>query len=259
MARKSEKYQDHRNQVQRFNMKVLNLLAITLSTAFLVACGGAGGGGTATVVSTSTFQLKTAYVNDLTQIRSGKPFTISGTINGVTVTGNGTVTSGSATAASFEGAPVLQQTSTASVSLIANGRSTPLTTTSTSYVDSNYMPKGVSSSTVGAGITITTYEIVTGAVNIPATARVYDTGSLITFDRYTTSAKTSYLGTTEYSFALQPDTAATALLKIISTDKDTLGAVTQTSTSTFRIDPNGAFTELSETAVDSTGTLTFTY
>ncbi len=71
--------------------------ALTLSL-ILTACGGGGGGGggggsTATVASTSTFQIKTAYVNDFTTA-SSVPFTASGTTSGTPFTGSGTVTTG---------------------------------------------------------------------------------------------------------------------------------------------------------------------
>jgi len=233
-------------------MKLQKLLVVAMSTAFLAACGGGGGGSSAPiapVTSTETFQVKTAYVSYFTDSRS-LPFTMSGTTSGVSVNGSGTVTQSGVTSGTFEGVAALQKVMTITASLVGNGVTIPFGATSTSYVDSNYTPKGISGSE---------YSVVTSAVNIPVTAKVNDTGIWSTSNRYTTSAKTTLLGTTEASFVLQPDTASTALLKIIQTDKNTSGTPKMISTVSFRMTPAGALTRLSETGVGGTTNLTITY
>ncbi len=77
--------------------------------------------------------------------------------------------------------------------------------------------------------------------------------------RYTNSTKTSLLGTQVLSFAIQPETSTTALLKLIEVEQDNAGNTTTTSTITFRLTPAGAMTRLSETAVSGATALTLTY
>ena len=105
-------------------------------------------------------------------------------------------------------------------------------------MDSNYIPKGSSSTNE--------YEVVTGSVNIPDTIRVNDTGIMYTTNRYTDSTKKSSLGTYVRSFVLQPDSASTALLKIIQTQQNTMGVVTSIVTSNYRMTPAGVITILSK-------------
>lgn len=226
-------------------------LALTLVFA-LSACGGGGGGGstsTAPVTSTETFQLRTAYVNYVTETRS-LPFKVTGTSSGYSVSGSGTATQGALTSATFESKAAQQKTTTVTGSITANGTTSPLSSSSTDYVDSNYNPLGE----IGSE-----YSVVNSGISIPTTARVNDTGILYTSNRYTSSSKTTLLGTSTVSYVLEPDTAATALFKVISTEKDTLNKQTSVSTVTFRITAAGALTRISETYVEGTTTLTLTY
>lgn len=229
----------------------LQLVCAACLTALIAACGGGGGsaGAPVPVTSTDIFQVKTAYVNYFNDSRS-LPFTISGTISGVSVSGSGTLTQSGVTAGSFEGLPVLQKVSTVTATVLVNG--TPLTTaaSTTSYADSNYVPKGSSNGE---------YRVIGNAVNIPNTALVNDTGVWYTEDIYSASDKVSFLGTSVTSFVMMPDTATTAILKIIQTDRDTSGNVTLIATITFRMTPAGELTRLSETGVESDMTLTLTY
>lgn len=233
-------------------MKYPNILALTLSVAFLAACGGGGGGsGTpaAPVTSTETFQVRTAYINYVNDSRT-LPFTISGTTAGVSVSGSGTLTQSSVTNSTFEGAAALQKTSTINASLTANGMTIPLATTLVSYVDSNYVPLG---SVNGE------YLVVTGAITIPVTGKVNDAGVWFSANRYASSLKLNLLGTEVISYALLPDTATTALLNIIQVDKNLSGATTMTTTLRFRMTPTGELTRLSEHAVAEATDLTVTY
>lgn len=234
-------------------MKLRHLLTATLTATFLAACGGGGGDAgvpaPTPVVSTDTFQLKTAYINHFNDT-SSHPFTVSGTVSGFVVTGTGTVTQSAVTNGLFEGATALQKTSTVTGSFVANGVPFSLAATETAYVDSNYVAKGWTGDE---------YVVVTSAATVPDTAKVNDTGLWHTSNRYADSTKTTLLGTSVVSFALAPDTATTALLKITQVDKDTLGSTVMTATANFRMTPAGGLTRLSETGVDGTTTLTLTY
>lgn len=227
------------------------LLMVTLTAAFIAACGGDAGvpASPIPVVSVDTFQVKTAYVNYFNDTRS-YPFRISGTVAGFNVTGSGTVSQSVVTNGLFEAAAVLQKTSIITGSYVANVTTFPISAISTEYVSLTYTPKGV----VGDE-----YVVVTSAVPIPDTAKVNDTGFWYAANRYATSLKAVFLGTSEVSYSVQPDTAVTALLKIIQVDKDLIGLPVMTTTSLFRITPTGSITRLSETAIDGTGTLTITY
>lgn len=230
--------------------KYLQLVCAVFLTTFIAACGGGGSSGPpAPVTSTDIFQVRTAYVNYFNDSRS-LPFTISGTIFGVNVTGSGTLTQSGVTGGIFEGLPVLQKVNTVTFTVIANGTPATSAVTSTSYADSNYVPKGSSDGE---------YRVIVNAVNIPATARVNDTGVWFTENVYLASDKAILLGTSVTSFALQPDTASTAILQIIQTDKDTFGNVVIISTITFRMTPAGGLTRLSETGTADDMNLTFTY
>lgn len=231
-------------------MKSLKLfLAITVLLG-LSACGGGGGGASTPVASTDTFQLRAAYVNYLTDTRSA-PFTVSGTVEGINVTGSGTTTQGGLTNTTFERLPALQKVSVVTATLSANGQSLPLSATTTTYVDSNYNPLGSD----GAD-----YEVVSGSVTIPTTAKVNDAGVWYSSTLYSSSAKTSRSGTATVSFVMEPDTASTALLKILRIEKDPSGITTSSSSISFRMTPSGSLTRLSETEVAPDGTaLTIKY
>ncbi|MEY4099500.1 MAG: hypothetical protein RL300_671 [Pseudomonadota bacterium] len=230
--------------------KFIRLIAVACLAAFIAACGGGGSDGPPPpVTSTEIFQVRTAYVNYFNDSRS-LPFTISGTFSGVSISGNGVLTQSSVTNGTFEGAPVLQKVNTVTATVVANGSSAPLAVSSTSYADSNYVPKGSSNGE---------YRVVMSAVNIPVTAMVNDTGIWFNENVYSASDKASLLGTSSTSFVMLPDTASTAILKIIQTDKDTFGGVVMISTITFKMTPSGGLTRLSESSVGNGMTLTFTY
>lgn len=231
--------------------KYLQLVLAVCLVAFISACGGGGGsaGSKVPVTSTDIFQVKTAYVNYLNDSRF-LPFTINGSISGVSVSGTGTLTQSNVTNGIFEGIAAFQKTSTVTASIVANDTTIPLVATSTSYVDSNYVPMGSSDGD---------YRVVTNAVNIPDTALVNDAGIWFTENIFTSSDKTLLLGTSVTSFVLLPDTASTAILKMIQTEKDTVGIVTMTSTVNFRMTPEGGLMRLSETGVGEGMNLTFTY
>ena len=230
----------------------IKLILATASVALLAACGGGGGGGTpAPVASTQTFDLRAAYVA-LYTTPSSNQFTISGTIEGTSVTGSGTATSGSVSSGTFEGLASLQRSQTISGTLSGNGQTIPLTVTSTDWTDSNYVPRGSTGDE---------YEVVSGTPTIPTTARVNDTGMLFTAITYPDSRKQFRTGTVDVSYVVEADTATTAIVKLIRTYRDTGSTITNISTATFRIDATNRFVRLNETLVspaDQTN-LTVTY
>jgi hypothetical protein len=232
-------------------------LLVVSTAAFLAACGGGGGGGSSStpaaatpVASTATFQLRTATANFFQQ-SSTAPFTISGRSGSYAVTGSGSVTSGTMTSTTFEGQAALQRVSTMSGNVIVNGVSTPLSGVSSSYTDTNYLPIGYSG---------TNYTVVQGTANLPSTALVNDTAIVYTATQYANSTKSSTVGTETVTFSLLPDTANTALLKLVSVYRDNSSTLTSTGTAVFRVTPAGAVTKLSEsTTYPNTNYITITY
>jgi hypothetical protein len=103
------------------------------------------------------------------------------------------------------------------------------------------------------------YEVVAGEVTIPTTARVGDTGNLYTINRWSSSSKTLLRGITQVSYVLEPDTASTAIFKIISVDKDNSNTITSTSTVSFQITPSGGATRKQETLTENGVALTVTF
>jgi hypothetical protein len=230
----------------------IKLILATASVALLTACGGGGGGdgGTpAPVASADTFPLTTVYANTLQS--SSNTYSISGVVNGVAVTGSGTVTRGALSSGTFEGSSAQQRTTTSTGSIVANGQTIPLNTSSIGWFDSNYLPLGSSGGEE--------YVVVVGSAVIPATVRVSDTATVYTANRYSDSSKTVLLGTDTVSYVVEADTATTALLTLISTERDTSNTLTSTSAQQVRITPSGTFTRIKETLLEGSNTLTFTY
>lgn len=220
------------------------LLAGIAVGAALVGCGGGGGGGGGgTVTSTETFQLATALTNYVTSTASYRG-TISGTALGAAVTGTVQVTQGALGTATFEGRSVNSKVTSITGTVVANGANTPVTESSTMYFDSTYTPLGRTGKN--------DYEVVVaGSVTIPMTVKVNDTGALYTLNRYATSAKITRMGTTQVTYVIEPDTASTAILKLIETEKDTSNKTKSIETVSFQLTPSGGITRKQETVTDN--------
>ena len=232
-----------------------------LSSLLLVACGGGGNGpAPAPIASTSTFQLKQAYTNDFNDTRT-YAFTISGTVtsggNTGSVSGNGSIARGPITNVTFEGAAALSKTSTTTgtvtVTVGASSASQTLPPTiSSTYVSPTFDLVGFTSTS--------SYSVPSVAVNIPATARVGDSGTVGTFNTYLSSARGAIQGTNVLSWALGADTASTAILTLTQTIRNAGGIVTTTQVENYRLTPAGAVTPINVTAtVSGVGTLTYTF
>ena len=217
---------------------------------FVAACGGGGSSGsTAPVTSTDTYQLQKAYINYVND-SSSRSFSISGTSNGNILSGTGRVTSGTLASATFEGQSVLSKTEVVTGTVINAGTSIPLSNSQTLYVDSAYKIVGTDDSE---------YIVVTSFSMPSDSAKVNSTGSFYLANRYTNSTKSSLIGTRTATYALEPDTSTTALLKFILVEKDSTGKTTSTGTSVFRVTPSGALTPISESDTTNSQAITITY
>lgn len=230
-------------------LKMIKTLAAVGALSLMTACGGGGGGAAAPVASTDTFPLTTILANSLQS--SSKAFTITGTSNGATITGSGTATRGSLSAGTFEGTAAQQRTTTVTGSFTINGSTFALNSSSVSWVDSNNLPVGESGGD--------DYVVVTGTPTVPATVRVNDTGTIYTANRYTDSTKIGLVGTLTVTYVVEPDTASTAMLTLIRTERDSLNVIESTNSAQVRITPAGALTYIKETSVQGSTSLVINY
>lgn len=223
------------------------LLTATAAFSFLSACGGGGGGVSGPVASVESFNLKTMWTNILTT-PSTNNVTISGTSNGVAIKGSGTVAFSNLSAGTFEGLPSQKQTTTGTISVVADGKNTPMNFSIDLWVNgSNYAPLGETE-------VDNDYVVVTGTGTLPTAARINDTGTLYTANRYASSTKAVLTGTRTVSYVMEADTASTALVTLIQESKNTSNVTTGKFTQQLRITPNGTFTRIKETAVEGTKT-----
>jgi hypothetical protein len=213
----------------------------------LAACGGGGSApaGTSTVASTSTFSVDAAYKKNITTPRN-LPWTISGVINGISVSGSGTVNETYVNSITFNGVIAQVRTAAFNGTLTAQGQSSPYVQTESAYYDSLFRIIG-SSGTQGVSYATT------NLTALPTTAKVGDQGNLSSSTSYSNAAKTAIAGTASTTWAISADTATTALLKLTSTST---GA---TTVETLRITPAGDVTRLSLDANVNGQTLKFSF
>lgn len=193
------------------------------------------------VVSTNFFNLKTAYASFVStpfQIT----FSASITKNGVTAKGSGSLTQGSAQSGTFESAVAQKVVTSIRGSISGNGNTFSLDNTSADYFDSNYNLLG-RDGTSG-------YSVVDGLFNLPASVKVGDTGDLYSLKKYSNSTKSALTGTEKVSYLIEADTASTALVSILTVEKDTNSKVTSQDTTQYRISADNKLTPIKETLND---------
>jgi hypothetical protein len=140
---------------------------------------------------------------------SPKPFTIIGTgaSGGQTVafSGNGSISS-SLAAGTFEGVAAQVKTLATNATLTAQGTSVPLVDTSLAFYDATYQVLGSSSAT--------SYCVRSGTAGLPASAKVGDTGTWYAATCYTNSSKAVQTSAGALTFAIEPLTDTSAILRI---------------------------------------------
>ena len=208
-------------------MKRSTLLALTLSTVFLAACGGGGGDApTGPVTSTLSFPLDAAYT---------KAMTTGVSLNGTAVDGADTYTMSLSIAPAadevFEGA--VSKKAIQSLTMKKNGSVLVATTISNYFSINPYTTKG--------GIySDGTYAVQTSTTgNFPTAAKVGDSGTLGTLTLYTNASKTTVQATTQSTWTLEADTASTAFGCANSVIRDATGTQTGTAAGCTKIDTNG--------------------
>lgn len=219
----------------------MNIKTKTAICALVVSifsgCGGGGGGGSPAVsnhaVSTLDFPLisgvKALIANGLS-----RTFAVTGTCTGI-----GTKTSAPATTgAVFENVSGFSSVSTLTATLSAP--CTSIAQTTTSYVDTNYIPLGFNSIGVNYGVYLT-------APTYPTTVKVGMTGTIGIENLYTNSTKAVSNGSVASSYVVtseSADTASTATINIIAKIYDASSNLTATEQDFYRISSTGALTPL---------------
>jgi hypothetical protein len=225
-----------------------NLILGLFLSVLLAGCGGGGGGGGSPgpVVSTLTFPLATANANLInngytlnlsvtgTQVYQGSSYGVTGTV---------TLAQSASTPSTFEQQPALLNTQSMSGSVTVLSITVPITSTAQLYSATNYAPLGQ----VSSG----SYYVMQGTPTMPSTGKVGDAAVIGTYDVYTDSNKSTPIGTAKLSYAVEADTANTAIVALIEDDytSNTLNASTQTR---WKIDASGNVTFVS---VRLTGTV----
>ena len=234
-------------------MNYQKFIAVDLSTDFLAACGGGGGSSSAPVAtgpvaSATSFSLQSSYKSDAASGYT-KSFTISGSCSGY---GNYSVSPAN-TPATFEGVNGFSSIST--ITETSTNCTLDPAQSSTSYYDTNYVPLG--SNTVGVS-----YGVFLTPPVIPATVKVGDTGTIGTLTRYKDSTKTTPDGKSVSSYVIEPDTANTAIVNLISKRYNAGGTLTLTEQDRYRISSTNTFTPISmdvQYANGSTTHLVYTF
>lgn len=193
---------------------------MTLMASSLVGClsggggtsdtGGGNNGGSVTtpVVSTLIFNLQSAYITLAAYGLSGN-FTVSGSCAGTGSRNDAPA----ATLTTFENVTGLAAVGILDMSF-SNCTPNSETDTYTNYYDSNYVQLGYSD-----GI----YGVYQAAPSLPDALQVGDTGTIGTMALYADSSKGTGTGTQTLKYAIEADTADTAIVNLITEVRDAGG------------------------------------
>lgn len=231
--------------------EALRMILLSIAIAMsLVGCGGDGGdgggaastpgtgspgggspgtptpGGTATV-----FPFQSAY-KALIANGVSRNFTVTGDCHG---TGMRSL-SAPTTLASFEGVIALAASGSLAMSLTDCTPATRLDSY-TRYYDSNYLPLG----TLGSdGV----YGVYNAPPLFPASIAVGDSGVIGSEIYYLDSSRAIVTGTLIYTYAVEADSASTAIVNLISKAYTVGGTLVQTEQTRYRISTTGTLTPL---------------
>ena len=213
--------------------KLFKRAVLGSATAFLVACGGGGGGDVAPDTTQYPVQaaLTAAYTNGLE-----KTLSITGTASDgfVTYPVSGTMRLALSPAihTTLNGLDVLQVTETIDGSLTVNGQIGPLTSTSTSYLTMTFSPVVYDSTG--------TYCEADAPIVYPATLMVNQSGDLGTFHCYSDSSKITPVGSETSSYATSPGRVAQTLdVRVITTLYDASHVQLATGSLTYNVTAAG--------------------
>lgn len=222
-----------------FGFKGLVALA---TVAILAACGGGGGGsssGSSTVASTNPFNVQAGLATMVTG-GFGKLFTVSGSCSGTFNLADTAAT----TSVTFESAAAFSAIETGTLTL--SGCTGSGTTTTTRYYSTTYTPVGTSSTG--------SYGLVFVTTALPTAGHVGDTGTYGHVNLYTDNTKATSAGNQILTYSINADTAATAILNLITKTYNTSAVLTSTEQDFYRISATGTITPISLDVLYSNGT-----
>ena len=208
--------------------KSLKIVALLISSLFLISCGGGGGGGssstTPATVTPPTLNLNSAW-NAFGLTNSTTNFTISGVLNGLTLGGSGTLLISNTSPVSVQVfdqsnpffnkntvTNLIKVSNVESGTLIASGTSTAISSATDYYVNN-----------VGTYIAINNVDdseqtLITSFTSLPTSVTAGSGGNFYTGTVYSRLGYTC--GTETASFTVASDTN-TSLLVTVTTSKNT--------------------------------------
>lgn len=153
------------------------------------------------------------------------------------------------TPATFGGVSGYASTTTTAWSL---SNCTPATYSGTmiDYYDTNYVPLGYDDTASGGS-----YAVFQGTPIIPASISVGGSGNIGTRTLYASSSKSTVNGKEVLSYVVEPDTAETAVVNLITKTYDASGNLILTTQDRYRIFASGAITRLSGDVQQSYGSI----
>ncbi len=249
----------------------IKLLFATASFALLTACGGGGGGGIVEQITPPTLDLRTAW-GTYFQSNSSRNITISGTVDGNSVSGNGTsiISYSSPTSVliinpqnSFMGPSVnltnvSKTTLTSSLTLTVNGNQGIVSSTEEYYFDANGVLK------MRKDVDDNEQTIITSFTNLPTQVTAGSAGTLYSGTVYSRSGYTCGTESAAYSVSSESNTSLIVILTISqNTTNQTFNecsASTSTTQNRYRLTASG-ITQINSAGSSSvaSGMLTITY
>lgn len=212
----------------------------TVLAMLLSGCGG-GGGSTASTVTpvAATFAFSDGY---RARIASGATdnFDVSGSC-----VGTAQIAAAAATVASFEGVEghAASQVSSSNWVCPPSANASVNTISGTTYFDGGYVPIGLAIS----GGEYSRFEAPPAAAPgaLPASVKVGDSGTLSSSIIYADNTKATVSGRRVVGYAIEDDTATTAVANVITRTYGSAGELLVTQQSRYRMAANGALTLLS--------------
>lgn len=220
------------------------LIIINFFLFLLVGCGGGGGSSNS---RSDTFPVKQAF-RDLNKDGSTSNFTVTGTINGVSVTGSGSYISSAAVAGTFEGSSAFVVSNTLSGSITGNGNTLQLNYSSSSYFDTNYNPIGFEDDESYSTSTIEEW---------PVTVKAGDSGDLGIQTNYTDDSKSIMTGTIESSYAVTAGSLGSVTIKITKLEYNDIHVEVGSEIETYSLSSTGELKHISTHAVSTDSDLVY--
>lgn len=218
--------------------RLISALAAVMTSTLICACGGDAN-------PDVPIDLQQAWANYF-EITGPQDFTITGTVNGFSVTGSGVETRNAKTASSFEGIAGFEKIydTTGTFSYTDQGQTftESLDTSAAEYFDAAYAMLG--------RVTSDFYMVATSFNSDPIAAWVGDSGEIFTADVWDSAQKNVLYGTVTMTYEVLTDDSKTSVLVRLRMGTDS---------SLYRVKTTGEVSYVSATSESPEGVLTMTY